>query len=639
MSRLKFSILLIVLLPLVSVVSLYFLAKSLQPTDLSLASDDEYFQTTYLDESKFYCLRGETGCIPGSLLMPTNYNLMSSKSGQYYSTLSKTVRTLPDYCTITSMEEIKSEKYEVGGSYMATLCFFLKLPSNASYAIWFPADFCEYNVYVNGSLAAASDTFRSKHPHIANAFYVPLPASSTGTYEIIVNVIAPSDFPFVRSGAVLIGSLKKIELSFMHIRIVSLFFLSFITFTMLFTIVQIIAIRNDLRLLAFSIMSFFTMLAMSFMDGRMFATYFPQTPYKLGCMLEYLAPPLFILSLVFFSYSMYKDIYPKNHLIYVSVFLIVPVVNAFLLNRYTWLSIAASAVNVIPFAICLYVFVVAYSKDLPHALPYGIGVMAIEISLLLYYSTRDMAVPSRFAYVIGYLIFAITIVTILAHEYATQYTSEYKLSSELSKQLEAMQASENAFLNAQMKPHFLYNTLNTIADCCVTDSKKAQQLINSLSEYLKLVLSLDNMDKTVPLRRELELASAYTAIEKQRFPSINFYKDFPIKLPKIMMPPLIIQPLIENAIKHGVRKSDKPGVVTLRIVENEDSVDFFVSDNGKGMDEEAIGKLFHVPKDNQSIGIYNIDKRLKNLYGEGLKVESTPGLGTCVSFRVLKNVN
>ncbi|MBP5598861.1 MAG: hypothetical protein J6X48_01090, partial [Lachnospiraceae bacterium] len=158
------------------------------------------------------------------------------------------------------------------------------------------------------------------------------------------------------------------------------------------------------------------------------------------------------------------------------------------------------------------------------------------------------------------------------------------------------------------------------------------------SEYLKLILSLENIDKTVPLRRELELAAAYTAIEKQRFPSINFYTDFPIKLPAIMMPPLTIQPLIENAIKHGVRKSDKPGVVTLRIVENPDSVQFFVSDNGKGMDEDAIKHLFRIPKDNQSIGIYNIDKRLKNLYNEGLTVESTPGLGTCVSFTVLKDV-
>ena len=636
MSKLKISILLITLLPLISVLSLYFLAKSIQPAELSLASDDEYFQTTYIDEGKFYSLKGEIGCIPGALLMPTNYNLMSSSSGRYYSALSSEVRTLPNYTTISSLDDIKSEEYEVNGSYMATFCFFLKLPSSASYAIWFPADFCEYNVYVNGSLAASSDTFRSKTPHIANAFYVPLPASKTGAYEVIANVIAPSDFPFDRSGAVLIGSLDRIERSFSSVKRVSVFFLSFILFTMVFTVVQIIAIRNDLRLLSFSIMSFFTMLAMSFMDGRIFAVLFPTTHYRFACLLEFLAPPLFILSLVFFSYSMYKEIYPKRHAIYIYISLIIPIINAILLSRIPWLSSVASAINVVPFAICLYMFVIAYSRELPHALPYGIGVLAVEISLLLYYSTRDMAVPSRFAYVGGYVVFAVTIVSILAGEYALQYSEESKLSTELSKKLEAMQISENAFLNAQMKPHFLYNTLNTIADCCVTDSKKAQKLINSLSEYLKLILSLDNMDKTVPLRRELELAAAYTAIEKQRFPSINFYTDFPIKLPAIMMPPLTIQPLIENAIKHGVRKSDKPGVVTLRIVENPDSVQFFVSDNGKGMDEEAIKHLFRIPKDNQSIGIYNIDKRLKNQYGKGLTVESTPGLGTCVSFKIPK---
>lgn len=103
-----------------------------------------------------------------------------------------------------------------------------------------------------------------------------------------------------------------------------------------------------------------------------------------------------------------------------------------------------------------------------------------------------------------------------------------------------------------------------------------------------------------------------------------------------MMPPITIQPLIENAIKHGVRKSSKPGVVTLRIIENPDSVEFFVSDNGVGMDEATMKKLFNMPKENQSIGIYNIDKRLKNQYGKGLTVESTPGLGTCVSFKIPK---
>ena len=91
-------------------------------------------------------------------------------------------------------------------------------------------------------------------------------------------------------------------------------------------------------------------------------------------------------------------------------------------------------------------------------------------------------------------------------------------------------------MNAQIKPHFLYNTLNTLTDLCVTDPDKAKGLIDSLTEYLKLILDLDNMEEQVSLERELELARAYTAIEKERFPSIRFYTDYPLKMPKISLP-------------------------------------------------------------------------------------------------------
>lgn len=244
--------------------------------------------------------------------------------------------------------------------------------------------------------------------------------------------------------------------------------------------------------------------------------------------------------------------------------------------------------------------------------------------------------PAKYTDIIGYLTFCAIEIRTLAKNYARVSSQETFMATELSDKLEAMQASENAFLNAQMKPHFLYNTLNTIADLCVTDPEKAKSLIKSLEEYLKLILSLDNMDETVTLRRELELATAYTDIEKERFPSINFYYDLPMRLPNIMMPPITLQPLIENAIKHGVRKSNKPGVVTLRVVDTPFDVYFYVSDNGVGMTEDIIAKLFEMPKENKSIGIYNIDKRLKNLYKEGLAVESTVGLGTCISFSVPK---
>ena len=620
MKRLYVALFTVIFLPLIAVGSLYFVNKSLQPQTLDSVNGSETVRTSYLDDSIFYEYTGELKAYPGVLL---DYDECLSSS---------------NYVMIDSLESIKAKDFLVDNNYLATVKFDLNLPTNTSYAVWFPSEFCDYRIYLNGRLIKESETYDSKLPMYANGFYVKLSGSVTGEYTLVCDFKSPKSYINNASSAILIGAFSKVAPAFNALENVSIIIITYIIFNIIFMAIQNIAFRKDRRLLSFLVLSFATLLIISVSDGKSILTVFPSLPYQVGCFLEAISSPLFLLALIDFTNNLFPDFLPKRLVLVFAVLLLVPFANALCLGQFPILAYAATFINVVPYAICLYVFALAFENHRKHALSYGLGVLFVESSVLLYFATSSMAIQSHYAYGGGYIVFGITMVSIIAGEYATQTRAEAFYTEELSKQLEAMQASENAFLNAQMKPHFLYNTLNTIADCCVTDSEKAKSLINSLSEYLKLILSLDNMDKTVPLRRELELAEAYTAIEKERFPSINFYTDFPVRLPSIMMPPLTIQPLIENAIKHGVRKSDKPGVVTLRIIEEPDCVEFFVSDNGVGMNQDEINNLFKVPKENKSIGIYNIDKRLKNIYKKGLKVESTQGLGTCVSFKVMKYV-
>lgn len=637
MKRSIIAICLVALFPLITVISLFILAKKLQPTVLSIASEKGYFDTAYFDESKYYALSGAFTCFPGASIVPSKYTRPATaerfEQSPVYLAREHTACT-----TISSLDQIQSKEYLSDGKYTATIGFLLKLPSNTAYGIWFPANLSEYKVYVNGVLASETKTFRSKNPNYPQSFLVMLPPTEDGNYEIVADLIAPKNYSNKGSNAILIGSYDRISRSFNNVKSTSLFLCTYITFTILFIMIQMIALRKDKRMFPFILLTLSTGLVMSFSDGRSILSVFRRLPYNVGFLLDSVAVPLFLASLLFFTYRMFSEFFPKKTSLGALILLTIPLINALTLKAFPSLRKISSLVEIIPYIICIYVFVRSYEAKLPHAFTYGISLLTILTSVTLYYLTQDMLIPSRFSYSVGYIILSIMMVSILACEYEVQNANEQFYSGELSRQLEAMQASENAFLNAQMKPHFLYNTLNTIADCCVTDSKKAQKLINSLSEYLKLIISLDNMDKTVPLRRELELVEAYTAIEKERFPSINFYNEFPIRMPRVMMPPITIQPLIENAIKHGVRKSDKPGVVTLRITESAEYVNFYVSDNGIGMEQETIDKLFLLPKENKSIGIYNIDKRLKNQYSEGLHVESTPGLGTCISFRIPKNM-
>lgn len=637
MKRIHTAIALAILAPLLTVTCLYLLSQKIQPNVLDIASETGSFTTSYFDEEKLYSLSGDLTCFPGAILVPSQYTFITrGNSTTHEGTYADMGRENGLCVTISSFTDIKHDNFLTDGRYTATIGCFLKLPSHTDYAMWFPANFCEYKIYVNAVEAASSRTFGSDNPGYPHSFYITLPASETGYYEVVACVSSPSNYINTGSESVLIGTLDRVSRSYESVSKVSLFYVMYILFTIIFIMIQIIVLRNDPKMIPFICMSGMTAFVMSFLDGRCVFTFIPFLSYQAGFIMEAVAVPLYLLTLLFFSSRMYKAYFPFK-VANIFVFLLtIPLLDTLTLKRFPMLTRISDLLELIPYIICLYIFVMVFDKKEPHALVYGVAIISIFSSVLLYFVTSDMAIPSRFTYAVGYSILSIMMVSILACEYATQDNNENFYSKELARQLETMQASENAFLNAQMKPHFLYNTLNTIADCCVTDSQKAKKLINSLSEYLKLIISLDNMDKTVPIRHELELVEAYTAIEKERFPNINFYTDFPMRMPGIMMPPITIQPLIENAIKHGVRKLDKPGVVTLRIVDSPQSVDFFVSDNGVGMTQETIDNLFRVPKENQSIGIYNIDKRLKNQYKQGLHVESTPGLGTCISFSIPK---
>ena len=620
----------IILLPLIYVVALYFINKNIQPDVLDIARSDKPKETVYFNIDKLYALSGDIIAFPCVLLEPSEGTFTSEDD------FVSVAKSKYDFFYSTSITDIRRPSCVVDENYILTVAFNAKLPSDTEYTIWFPSEFCEYKVYVNGALATVSPTFGAENPRFPKHFNTVLPPTSDGCYTVVMQIITPVNYINSCSDTVFFGTTSRLHWAYTGMEHIGMFMAAYVMFTMVFMLVQLVALRFESVIVPFVCLSGMTCIVMSFMDDRCIMTFIPILSASAGSFIEAIVKPLYLLSLLYFTVGLFKDSFPKKAGYVVSVLLVFPLLDALTLGQFEVLTELSSRVSIAPYILCGYTFVKAYEKKEPNAVPYGVALALVASNLILYTLTFNMLVPSKFAYSVGYIVWSVAMVTILGREYAAQNANESFYTAELSRQLEAMQASENAFLNAQMKPHFLYNTLNTIADCCVTDSKKAQKLINSLSEYLKLILNLDNMDKTVPIRHELELVEAYTAIEKERFPNIMFANDFPLRIPSIMMPPITIQPLIENAIKHGVRKSGKPGVVTLRIIENPDSVEFFVSDNGVGMDEATMQKLFNMPKENQSIGIYNIDKRLKNQYGKGLTVESTPGLGTCVSFKIPK---
>ncbi|WP_085063379.1 ATP-binding protein [Aneurinibacillus migulanus] len=142
-----------------------------------------------------------------------------------------------------------------------------------------------------------------------------------------------------------------------------------------------------------------------------------------------------------------------------------------------------------------------------------------------------------------------------------------------------------------------------------------------------------NSGELVTLSHELELVSAYLYIEKERFGerlSVIWEVDPSID---VFLPPLTIQPLIENAVKHGILSQVKGGTVQLRITRQDGSTLFEVRDDGKGMEQEKVQQLLNLRMiDKSGIGLSNTNRRLTQMYGKGLSIHSKLGEGTMVSF-------
>lgn len=207
----------------------------------------------------------------------------------------------------------------------------------------------------------------------------------------------------------------------------------------------------------------------------------------------------------------------------------------------------------------------------------------------------------------------------------------------LKHYIKESQKYEAAWLQAQIQPHFLFNTLNTIASLAEVDSNEMVKMLHAFGNYLQHSFSVINLEPTVPIDHVLELANSYITIEKARFGDklkVEFEIDKSIS---IKIPPLSIQPLLENAIHHGILKKPEGGTIKLTIKEYEKDVKITVSDNGAGMTAKKINEVLNViPTIKERVGLKNTNRRLIHLYNKGLKIESEVGKGTTVSFHIPK---
>ncbi|WP_049790018.1 ATP-binding protein [Paenibacillus sp. JDR-2] len=193
---------------------------------------------------------------------------------------------------------------------------------------------------------------------------------------------------------------------------------------------------------------------------------------------------------------------------------------------------------------------------------------------------------------------------------------------------------ETLFLQSQIKPHFVYNALSGIISLCYSDGARAGKLLGEFSNYLRLSFDLDPRHAKVSLNRELSLTKSYVELEQARFGE-RLHVEWEVGAPtETLVPALILQPLVENAIRHGVMKRLSGGNVVIRAKLVQYGLQISVQDDGVGMNPDQLDRMFKTERMGGSIGLINVHKRLINEFGQGLRIESVQGKGTTVAFRI-----
>jgi signal transduction histidine kinase len=267
------------------------------------------------------------------------------------------------------------------------------------------------------------------------------------------------------------------------------------------------------------------------------------------------------------------------------------------------------------------------------ALALGVG-----IDLGAGYLTAIAGVPPGVMFLIPNLIvsgIAVSVVALIARSVQAEAARRQAAAAEL-----ALAQAELRALRAQINPHFLFNALNTIRYFVRIDPEAARRLLLNLSEVFQRAL---RSGEFVPLQDELSYVEAYLALEQARLdrrlrvewlPPVEALRKSPLR--EQLVPTLILQPIVENAIVHGVSKKPEGGTVRIRAGQSDGILVLQVADDGPGMAPERLAEVLDPNWAGKSIGLRNVDGRLRALYGEAyrLAVESSVGQGTAVRIRI-----
>jgi two-component system, LytTR family, sensor kinase len=196
---------------------------------------------------------------------------------------------------------------------------------------------------------------------------------------------------------------------------------------------------------------------------------------------------------------------------------------------------------------------------------------------------------------------------------------------------------ELRFLRAQISPHFIYNALTAIESFVRSDPDRARELLVQFADFIRY--SFRSHGQFVTMAEEIRLVDTYLDLERARFGDrLEVTLRVAPEVLSVMLPPFVLQPLVENAVHHGLEPSGRPGHLEITIMDADTDAEVSVEDDGVGAEPGQIRRALAGTNDEDGVGLHNVDERLRTVFGDEsrLTIETAPGAGTRVTVRIPK---
>ena len=238
-------------------------------------------------------------------------------------------------------------------------------------------------------------------------------------------------------------------------------------------------------------------------------------------------------------------------------------------------------------------------------------------------------ITSQYVFIVLFIVAIVVLIRIIPNSINALAKSK-ELENEKLVLKAQLTESRVSTMMSQIRPHFIYNTLGSIEQLCELDPPKAGELVHNFAKYLRG--NFGELDNTKPILMSQEMAHVhyYINIENVRFPDMTF--SFEMKSSDFHIPALTIQPIVENAIKHGLMKLSKGGTIKVESYETDENYCVTVEDDGVGFDVNVL------LDERKHVGIRNIRGRLEAMVNGSLEIESTIGVGTKVLITIPKEI-